>query len=143
MPDAVLDAMAPHVDVLSVQTFPGPDPARLEAALHLIDRWQARTARPVLIADTGNWCPTVMNPGRTGSARDQRERGTGCTAAAEAFAAGPWCPGRHWCSWLENPHRGFGLKDPRDEPYTDLTDMVTETNHRLLSRLEAGGTGAG
>ncbi len=70
-------------------------------------------------------------PDRTGSFRDQRERGAGYVASAEEFTARPWCLGWHWCSWLENPHRGFGLKDPWDEPYRELTDLVTETNHRL------------
>lgn len=78
-----------------------------------------------------------MSPGRTGSCRDQRERGEGYATAAEAFAARPWCLGWHWCSWLENPHRGFGLKDPWDEPYRDLVDAVTETNHRLSALLTA------
>ncbi|AIJ18300.1 hypothetical protein ACN6LC_000533 [Streptomyces violaceoruber] len=73
--------------------------------------------------------PHVHEP--RASARDQRERGAGYTAFAEAFAARPWCLGRHWCSWLENPQRGFGLKDPWDEPYRDLTVAVTETNRRL------------
>lgn len=135
VPDAVLDAMAPYVDVLSVQTFPGLDPSRLDAALDRIGRWHERTTRPVLIADTGNWCPTVMSPGRSGSARNQSERGAGYAASAEAFAARPWCIGWHWCGWLENPHRGFGLKDPWDEPYRDLTDRVMETNRRLQERL--------
>jgi hypothetical protein len=140
VPEPVLDAMAPYVDVLSVQTFPGPGPGPLDAALERIGRWHERTTRPVLIADTGNWCPTIMSPDRTGSVRDQRERGAGYVAAAEAFAALPWCLGWHWCSWLENPHRGFGLKDPWDEPYRDLTDVVAETNHRLtgLVREQAG-----
>ncbi|MEU8235267.1 hypothetical protein AB0C12_37230 [Actinoplanes sp. NPDC048967] len=131
VPAAVLDAMAPHVDVLSVQLFPGPGPERLEAALSTIDGWHARTGRPVLIADTGNWCPTVLSPGRTGWARDQRERGDGYRVTAEALVARPWCLGWHWCSWVENPQRGFGLKDPWDEPYADLVAAVTETNHRL------------
>ncbi|MEV6370388.1 hypothetical protein AB0L86_26235 [Micromonospora musae] len=130
-PEPVLDAMASYVDVLSVQLFPGPEAGRLEAALDIVGRWHERTGRPVLIADTGNWCPTVMSPGRTGSFRNQRERGLAYAASADAFAERPWCLGWHWCSWLENPHRGFGLKDPWDEPYRDLTDVVTETNSRL------------
>ncbi|MDA4891923.1 hypothetical protein PFZ55_34095 [Streptomyces sp. MS2A] len=136
VPDAVLDAMTQYVDVLSVQTFPGPEPRALEESLALIGRWHERTSRPVLVADTGNWCPTVMNPWRTGSARDQRERAAGYVASAEAFTERPWCLGWHWCSWLENPHRGFGLKDPWDEPYRDLTDAVTETNHRLTHLVQ-------
>ncbi|MEU9440816.1 hypothetical protein AB0D42_07790 [Streptomyces sp. NPDC048304] len=50
-----------------------------------------------------------MNPGR----RPRR------------FAARSWCLRWHWCNWLANPHRGFGLKDPWDEPYRDLTGAVT------------------
>ncbi|MFD9734654.1 agarase [Umezawaea sp. NPDC059074] len=133
VPDVVLDAMAPHVDVLSVQTFPGLDRAALDAVTDRIDGWHERTGRPVLIADTGNWCPTTMSPDRTGSARDQAERGVGYAMVAENFAARPWCLGWHWCGWVENPHRGFGLKDPWDEPYRDLVDVVTETNARLLA----------
>ncbi|MGW7754544.1 hypothetical protein ACWGK6_23960 [Streptomyces violaceusniger] len=139
VPEVVLDAMAPYVDVLSVQTFPGLDPGSLDAALESIGRWHERTTRPVLIADTGNWCPTVMSPGRTGSARDQRERGVGYTASADAFAARPWCLGWHWCGWLENPQRGFGLKDPWDEPYRDLTDQVAEANRRLRGQVGLDG----
>lgn len=135
--DIVLDAMAPHVDVLSVQSFPGVGLEQIEAAVERIDGWQRRTGLPVLIADTGNWCPTVMSPGRTGSARDQVERGLGYTRLAEAFVDKPWCLGWHWCSWLENPQRGFGLKDPWDEPYLDLVAQVTATNRRITDRFLA------
>ncbi|CAB53123.1 hypothetical protein GTY87_00695 [Streptomyces sp. SID7813] len=99
MPDVVLDALAPYVDVLSVQTFPSPGARSAERALDVIGRWHERTGLPVLVADTGNWCPTVMNPGRTGSARDQRERG----AARASYGSGcgrSSCSGRppgRWC----------------------------------------------
>jgi hypothetical protein len=33
--------------------------------------------------------------------------------------------GWHWCSYLENDASGWGLKDPGDEPYRELTDAVT------------------
>ncbi|MET8396374.1 hypothetical protein ABZV59_31425, partial [Streptomyces anthocyanicus] len=88
MPDVVLDALAPYVDVLSVQTSPSPGARSAERALDVIGRWHERTGLPVLIADTGNWCPTVMNPGRTGSARDQRERGAASTATVLAVTGG-------------------------------------------------------
>ncbi|EFD71812.1 conserved hypothetical protein [Streptomyces lividans TK24] len=64
MPDVVLDALAPYVDVLSVQTSPSPGARSAERALDVIGRWHERTGLPVLIADTGNWCPTFMSPGR-------------------------------------------------------------------------------
>jgi hypothetical protein len=101
------------------------------------DAWHQRTRLPILVADTGNWCPTVMSPARGGSARDQAERGRGYQMIADTFAARPWCLGWHWCSWLENPHRGFGLKDPWDEPYVDLVTIAQQVNRRWTDALAA------
>lgn len=56
---------------------------------------------------------------------------------AEAFVARPWCLGWHWFSRLENPQRGFGLKDAWDEPGHDLVNVVTETNKWLTARVRA------
>jgi len=38
--------------------------------------------------------------------------------------------GWHWCSYVENTGRGWGLKDPRDEPYRDFTDPLADINRR-------------
>jgi hypothetical protein len=136
-PAEVLDAAAPHVDVLSVQTFPGPDPDALGAALDVVEGWHRRTGLPVLVADTGNWCPTRMNPHRTGSARDQAERAAGYVRTAEALAARDWCLGWHWCSYVENPQRGWGLKDPWDEPYDELVGPVARVNRAVAASWAA------
>lgn len=130
-PDEVLDAAAKHVDVLSVQTFPGP--GALDTALETLDRWHRRTGLPVLVADTGNWCPTRLSPHRTGSMRDQADRAAGYVRTAEAFAALGWCLGWHWCAYVENPQRGWGLKDPWDEPYEDLVGPIAEVNRRVAA----------
>ncbi|GAA3439782.1 agarase [Kutzneria kofuensis] len=126
-PEAVLDAAAEHVDVLSVQTFPG---RKVEPAMETIGRWHERTGLPVLIADTGNWCPTTMSPHRTGSEPDQAARADGYELLATTFAAEDWILGWHWCSYVENPQRGFGLKDPWDEPYAELVERIAEVNGR-------------
>ena len=136
-PAEVLDAAAAHVDLLSVQTFPGVGPEAVEWALGRIGEWHERTGLPVLVADVGNWCPTEMSPGRTGSARDQAERGENYAELAAAFAAQDWCLGWHWCSWIENPQRGFGLKGPWDEPYADLVDRAAMANRAALGAFEA------
>ncbi|WP_411126569.1 hypothetical protein [Streptomyces sp. x-19] len=135
IPEPVLDAAATHVDVLSLQTFPAVDQAAIDAVADQFDAWHSRTGLPVLLADTGNWCPTTMSPGRVGSARDQAERGLGYRMIADTFAARPWCLGWHWCSWLENPHRGFGLKDPWDEPYTELVTIARQTNRHWTDAI--------
>lgn len=124
-PDPVLDAMAEHVDVLSVQTFPG---RAVDSAMTTISRWHDRTGLPVLVADTGNWCPTTMSPHRTGSEPDQAARAEGYELLATTFAAEDWILGWHWCGYVENPQRGFGLKDPWDEPYAELVERVTQVN---------------
>ncbi|QRP49495.1 agarase [Amycolatopsis sp. FDAARGOS 1241] len=134
-PGEVLDAAAKHVDVLSVQTF--PKPGGLAQALETIERWHTRTGLPVLVADTGNWCPTRLSPHRTGSAGDQAERAEGYVHTAETLAALDWCLGWHWCAYVENPQRGWGLKDPWDEPYEALTGPVAETNRRLAGAWAA------
>jgi hypothetical protein len=28
----------------------------------------------------------------------------------------------HWCSYLENPARGWRIKDPWDQPYADFVE---------------------
>lgn len=138
-PDEVLDAAARHVDVLSVQTFPGADPAALDTSLAVLERWHRRTRLPVLVADTGNWCPTAMSPHRTGSARDQAERAEGYVRTAEALAALDWCLGWHWCSYVENPQRGWGIKDPWDEPYAELVVAMTEANQGIARHWTRAG----
>jgi hypothetical protein len=133
-PPEVLDAAARHMDVLSVQTFPGPEPGAFEAAIEVVEGWHRRTGLPVLVADTGNWCPTTMNPHRTGSARDQAERAAGYVRTAEALAALDWCLGWHWCSYVENPQRGWGIKDPWDEPYPELVAAMSAVNREVVAR---------
>jgi hypothetical protein len=135
VPEPVLDALAGHVDVLSVQTFPGLDQDRIDAVAAVLDGYSARTGLPILIADTGNWCPTKLSPDRTGSAHSQAERGVGYRRLVTTFSGRPWCLGVHWCSWIENPHRGFGLKDPWDEPYADLTGEVSAVNAEVTAGI--------
>ena len=50
--------------------------------------------------------------------------------------AAPWFAGWHWCAYVENTGRGWGLKDPRDEPDPcDLTDRITEHNRRAIAAV--------
>ncbi|MGN7799557.1 agarase [Leifsonia sp. 22587] len=138
LPDPVLRAAARHVDAISVQTFPGRDESLLERALERLDAVHALTGLPVLIVDTGNWAPTAMSPGRVSGIADQWERGVFYERTVRAFMERPWCLGWHWCGYVENPARGYGLKDPWDEPYTELTDRVTRVNAELLAQYGHG-----
>ena len=41
----------------------------------------------------------------------------------------------HWCGYVENLARGWGMKDPWDEPYTEYVDPVAEFNRRVYDLL--------
>jgi hypothetical protein len=133
IPEPVLRAMAPFVDVLSVQYFNDPTP---EGRIRMRDDlagWSEQTGgKPVVIADIGNWTPTELNPHRTGLP-SQAARGEDYGAALDAVRGEPWLTGWHWCAYVENTGRGWGLKDPWDEPYRDLVGPVAEHNRRTVA----------
>lgn len=135
IPEAVLRAMAPYVDVFSVQYFPGPDDASRNAMRDDLARWHNITGKPVLIADIGNWSPTEMNPGRVSPLETQRARGEDYVAAMASVLREPWLVGWHWCAYVENTARGWGLKDPYDQPYSDAVDLIASFNHRVYDSI--------
>src|SRR5579859_4542722 len=60
IPAAVLQAMKPSVDVLSVQYFTAPNEESRRQMRDDLARWHEETAKPVIIADIGNWAPTEL-----------------------------------------------------------------------------------
>ncbi len=121
--------MAPFVDVLSVPYFNEPTHESRTAMRNDLARWSAQSGgKPVVIADIGNWTPTELNPHRTGlgSCDDYG-------AALDAVLGEPWFAGWHWCAYVENTGRSWGLKDPWGEPYRDLTDPMTAHNRRAAA----------
>lgn len=135
IPEPVLAAMDPYVDVLSVQYFTEAGEEGRDRMRADLSRWHAATGKPVLIADIGNWCATTDNPHRGSDLLDQRARGEDYVAALGRVADEPWLVGWHWCAYIENQARGWGLKDPRDEPYTDLVSQVAAFNHAHADRM--------
>ncbi|MDN4072933.1 hypothetical protein [Fictibacillus terranigra] len=47
-----------------------------------------------------------------------------------------WFLGWHWCADLENKARGWGIKDPYDEPYADFVDPVKDYNKGVYQKIE-------
>lgn len=130
IPNAVLTAMKHFVDVLSVQYFPEPTAEGREQMVRRLRAWHRYTGKPVLLADIGNWTPTTLNPHRTSALESQAARASDYVAALEPLLAEPWFLGWHWCGYVENTARGWGLKDPWDDPYADLVPPVRELNSR-------------
>ena len=135
IPDVVLEAMTDYVDVLSVQYFPDPSPESRRRMRDDLAEWSLRVDKPVVIADIGNWCATAHNPHRAHVLVDQRARAEDYVAAFEAVLAEPWLIGWHWCSYVENYSRGWGLKNPEDQAYDDLVDRIKDFNLSAARRL--------
>ncbi|CAL5871480.1 uncharacterized protein PFLUO_LOCUS5731 [Penicillium psychrofluorescens] len=136
IPEAVLHAMSKYVDVLSVQYFvEAPTPVAREKMRHDLETFSQQCGgKPVLLADIGNFCCTEKNPKRTSAINGQRERGEDYVASLAGVLQEKWFVGWHWCSYIENVARGWGIKDPYDEPYTELTDQMTTFNNSATDK---------
>lgn len=134
IPTEVLTAAAPHIDVLSVQYFTGNTASDFTAMRDHLANWSSQINLPVIVADIGNCVPTPLNPDRDCGLVDHADRGRHYVNAFDTVVAEPWLIGWHWCSYLENSARGWGLKGPDDEPYTDMTVPVAEFNRSVHQR---------
>lgn len=135
IPVPVLEAMKPFCDVLSIQYFSG---AALEDHVTMrksFEEGHAITGKPVLNADLGNWCATQMNPNRKTGLSSQAERGSNYVESLGELMKAPSVIGWHWCSYVENLGRGWGIKDPWDEPYEDFVRPVRDFNTSIYERL--------
>ena len=71
-------------------------------------------------------------PHRHSSLTSQAERGEDYAAMLQPLLDEPWILGWHWCGYVENTARGWELKDPWDEPYSDLISTVAAFNHQAV-----------
>lgn len=131
IPDEVLGVAASYIDVLSVQYFAGNDESAFVTMRDDLSRWSARTDLPIIIADIGNCAPTELNPERHSGLADESQRARQYVESFTAVATQPWFVGWHWCGYLENEARGWGLKDGNDEAYAALTGAIGAANRSV------------
>jgi hypothetical protein len=136
LPEVVLEAAKPYIDVLSVQYYPGNDQASREKMITHARGLYERVGKPILIPDIGNWTATELNPQRTmDGVPDQATRARHYIDTFTDLVREPWLLGWHWCGYVENLSRGWGMKDPWDQPYTEYVDPVAEFNRRVYDLL--------
>lgn len=135
IPNEALSAMKPFVDVLSVQYFPSSSQEGYQKMKEDLAQWHGDTGKPVILADIGNWCPTKLNPNRISEIENQGDRARDYIQAMSAVLKEPWFLGWHWCAYLENTARGWGIKDPWDEPYQDFIGPVREFNQSVYEKI--------
>jgi hypothetical protein len=89
------------------------------------------TEKPVLLADIGNHCPTHFRLDQTPGIETQRDRAADYVNTMSHLLGEPWFIGWHWCAYVENKARGYGVKDPWDEPCQDFAGPVSDFNRRV------------
>ncbi len=115
LPDEILRAAVPYVDVLSFQFFAEP-----EEIVESFTHWHGLTGKPILLAD-------ACVPGRDeGRSRDQC-RYPGMLKTLREL---PFCVGWHYCgAYLRNRTRQAGFRDEREQVINEeFVKAVTAAN---------------
>jgi hypothetical protein len=119
--EEVIEAAKPFVDVLSFQHFAPPD----KVAANL-NRWHAKTGKPVLHADG---CCQLKLP--DGGARHDAK---GYADLLAALRATPGCVGFHLCgAYLRNECRKRALRDKREQPDAEALAGITAANRETAA----------
>ena len=127
LPDEVLRAAVPYVDVMSFQCFSGPDEVCPD-----LSRWHALTGKPVLLAD-------ASFPGRNKGAS-----ASGYGDMMRALRELPSCVGWHLCgAYLQNRCRCYGLRDDRDQIIEPLVSTIQAVNRETHDWVAQGAMSSG
>ncbi|UDL93131.1 hypothetical protein LGH83_10895 [Lichenihabitans sp. PAMC28606] len=118
------------------QYFAGPTEADGKTMVDDFARWQVIAGKRVLNADIGNWTATKLNPNRKTGLPSQAARGQDYADSLAALMTQPWFIGWHWCAYVENTGRGWGIKEPWDEPYQDFAGPISAFNHAIYDRVK-------
>ena len=133
LPEQVVQAALPYVDVLSFQCFDEPEPTRDH-----LKRWADFGGKPVLLADAArwkhvedrSWPPTV----------DREHSPESYQAVMDAIREVPECVGYHLCgAYLKNNARRFGFKDRFGtvEPFADEMARVNRSVAKWVDETTA------
>ena len=140
LPDDVLDAMKPTVDVLSIEYY-RPD-VRIEEDLAA---WHARSGKPVLMADSAFFAETDAlhpSPKTPLYTPDQAARGEAYRLHARRLYSNPLVIGYHWCAFGQSAERHSGVLDGHDRPYDACVDRMRRFNRRELYTVGASAAAA-
>lgn len=130
--DVVIKAAAKYCDVISVQYFTQALPEKIVEMEMYFDAIYKLTGKPILLADIGNDCPTCENPEQNYSiCNSQSDRAQDYIDSLSVLLSKDYFIGWHWCAYLENKQRGWGIKDYYDNPYMDFLNPVSEFNKKV------------
>jgi hypothetical protein len=128
LPEEVVRAALPFVDVLSFQCF--APPAEIRSTL---ERWARFSGKPVLLADAAHWAkpykPSWPPP------EDRQHDSVLYAEALQSVLDLPACVGYHLCgAYLKNNARRYGFRDAQNrlEPYVA---GMARANQAALARF--------
>ena len=121
LPDEVVQAALPFVDVLAFQCF-----GDASVVKEKIGYWAKLTGKPILLADNAIWYPNSQKgwPPQ----EDRHLNPAGYAAITKVLQEIPECVGYHLCgAYLRNRVRRYGLKDATDN-VDPSTAAIAEVN---------------
>jgi len=119
VPDQVLEAARPFVDVFSFQHFGPVEKIRAD-----LDRFANATGKPVLLADSAGGVPLADGVKRNDPAK--------YAATLTALREVPGCVGFHLCgAYLRNRARNRGLLGPDEIPDREAIAGITAANREM------------
>lgn len=124
LPDGVLKAAVPYVDVLSFQHFSSTEQIRGD-----LQRWHELTGKPVLLADSARH--RTLPDGMQGHDPAWYDE------TMAALRGSPACIGFHLCgAYLRNRCRQRGLRDEQERPDQSAIDAITKANRETAASIE-------
>jgi len=122
LPDEIIKAALPYVDVFSFQCFGGA-----EAVKNKLGYWAGLTKRPVLLADSSLFVQPhdpFFPPHET-----CHQDGRGYTEIVNVLKEIPEAVGFHLCgAYIENKVRKYGLKNNKDQIDSPYTENIAGAN---------------
>ncbi len=144
-PRAVLEAMGPHADVVSVNHYDVHPPAEMLREIHRV------TGLPVMVTEFSFRARDSGLPNTRGAGivvDTQEERATYFERYVGELMGLPMVVGYHWFEHSDQPAEGrfdgedsnYGVVDIRDEAYTALVEVMERVNDSVyhLATKQAG-----
>ena len=135
LPEEVIKAAMPYVDVLSFQCFGGA-----EFVNEKLGYWARFSGRPVLLADSAVR-RKARSPGGS-AAPSQHQDPLAYGQVMHTLQQIPQCVGFHLCgAYLCNRVRRYGLRDEQDRADTETVNEIAKVNEQVARWMaESGGT---
>jgi hypothetical protein len=131
LPDEVVRAALPYVDVLSFQCFGSPENIATK-----IRHWADFAGKPVLLADAAGWTCKEGDVGwppkanRNQDAKHYRE-------VMDALWSIPECVGYHLCgAHIRNNARRYGFRSSKNKEIPETVDGISVVNQEMQRRMD-------